>query len=365
MLLVIFALLARNLARSRIGRAFAAVRDRDIAAEMMGVNLARTKMLAFAISSFYAGCAGALLYTIIGFFDPASFNLLLSVQFIAMVLIGGAGTISGSIMGALFISLLPTLTRELPNYLPLDQQPGHRHAERLPGRVDPLRAAHRRVPDLRTARPVRHLGPDPALLEELALQLLAPLGTTNTGTTNEGDAGHETAEDRRPACDARSSSWRAAGGGGEDEGDGEVSAPGVTSEPCPEAVNEDNGCIYLGQISDLTEGPFAPLGVPITDAMKAFWQRVNEDGGIGGYDIDVDRVRPDNLYNPETHKQVYNEIKGDVLALAQTLGSPTTVGDPREPQERRGPRGTGLLDLAVGRSRTSSSSRERRTAWSR
>lgn len=117
-LLLVFALLARNLARSRVGRAFAAVRDRDMAAEMMGINLARTKLLAFAISSFYAGCAGALLFTITGFFDPTSFNLLLSVQFIAMVLIGGAGTVSGTIMGALFISLLPTLTRALPGYVP-------------------------------------------------------------------------------------------------------------------------------------------------------------------------------------------------------------------------------------------------------
>ena len=118
-LLLVFALFARNLARSKIGRAFAAVRDRDVAAEMMGINLARAKVLAFAVSSFYAGCAGALLYTIIGFFDPSSFNLLLSVQFIAMVLIGGAGTVSGTIMGALFISMLPTLTREMPNYIPL------------------------------------------------------------------------------------------------------------------------------------------------------------------------------------------------------------------------------------------------------
>lgn len=117
-LLCVFALAARNLARSRIGRAFAAVRDRDMAAEMMGINLPRTKQLAFAISSFYAGCAGALLYSIIGFFEPSSFNLLLSVQFIAMVLIGGAGTVSGTIMGALFIGLLPTLTRALPAYLP-------------------------------------------------------------------------------------------------------------------------------------------------------------------------------------------------------------------------------------------------------
>jgi len=118
-LLLLFALAARNLARSRVGRAFAAVRDRDMAAEMMAINLPRTKTLAFGISSFYAGCSGALLYSIIGFFDPASFNLLLSVLFIAMVLIGGAGTVSGTLMGAFFIALLPTLTRELPDYVPL------------------------------------------------------------------------------------------------------------------------------------------------------------------------------------------------------------------------------------------------------
>ena len=118
-LLLVFALAARNIGRSRVGRAFAAVRDRDMAAEMMAIDLPRTKTLAFALSSFYAGCAGGLLYTVSGFFDPASFNLLLSVQFIAMVLIGGAGTVGGTIAGALFISLLPTLTRELPNYLPL------------------------------------------------------------------------------------------------------------------------------------------------------------------------------------------------------------------------------------------------------
>ena len=118
-LLLVFALAARNIGRSRVGRAFAAVRDRDMAAEMMAIDLPRTKTLAFALSSFYAGCAGGLLYTVSGFFDPASFTLLLSVQFIAMVLIGGAGTVGGTIAGALFISLLPTLTRELPNYLPL------------------------------------------------------------------------------------------------------------------------------------------------------------------------------------------------------------------------------------------------------
>lgn len=117
-LLVIFAVLARNLVRSRTGRAFAAIRDRDIAAAVIGVDLTRYKMIAFAVSSFYAGVAGALMYVITGNFVPESFDLLMSVQFIAMILIGGVATISGSIMGALFITLLPRITRELPAVLP-------------------------------------------------------------------------------------------------------------------------------------------------------------------------------------------------------------------------------------------------------
>jgi ABC-type branched-subunit amino acid transport system substrate-binding protein len=100
---------------------------------------------------------------------------------------------------------------------------------------------------------------------------------------------------------------------------------GVTSEPCPEAVDQEKGCIYLGIISDLTEGPFRALAVPITDSQKAFWKRVNAQGGIGDYEVDVTKYVRDNKYNPQTHNQVYQEIKGNVLALAQSLGSPTTA----------------------------------------
>ncbi|GAA2346249.1 branched-chain amino acid ABC transporter permease [Dactylosporangium salmoneum] len=117
-LLLIEALAARNLARSRVGRALTAIRDRDVAAGVIGVNLARYKTIAFGASSFYAGCAGALLYVGAGYFDPSSFDLLLSVQYIAMVLIGGAGTVSGAVLGAFLITLLPRLTRGVPSYLP-------------------------------------------------------------------------------------------------------------------------------------------------------------------------------------------------------------------------------------------------------
>ncbi|MDV6011459.1 ABC transporter substrate-binding protein [Haloechinothrix sp. LS1_15] len=108
------------------------------------------------------------------------------------------------------------------------------------------------------------------------------------------------------------------------DGDAEIDV-GVTEDPCPNTPNEDNGCIYLGTISDLSEGPFAALAQPITEAQEAFWARVNEDGGIGGYDIDVTSFVRDNQYNPEIHNQVYRDIRDDVLALAQTLGSPQTA----------------------------------------
>jgi ABC-type branched-subunit amino acid transport system substrate-binding protein len=142
------------------------------------------------------------------------------------------------------------------------------------------------------------------------------------------------------AAGCRGGGEETAGGGEEDTGGGESEAAagdseaasdeiafdvGVTEEPCPEAVNQDNGCIYLGTISDLTQGPFSALGQSIVESQAAFWRAVNEDGGIGGFDIDVSTYVRDNLYNPETHNQVYQEIKGEILALAQTLGSPTTA----------------------------------------
>jgi len=100
---------------------------------------------------------------------------------------------------------------------------------------------------------------------------------------------------------------------------------GVTEEPCPEPVNEDNGCIYLGTISDLTQGPFASLGQSIVEAQTAFWRTVNEEGGIGGFDIDITTYIRDSFYVPERHNQVYLEIKPNILGIAQTLGSPGTA----------------------------------------
>ncbi len=102
---------AANLFRTRVGRAFVAVRDRDISAELMGVNLFRTKILSFMISSYYAGIAGGLWVFFTKVVTPENFPLSLSIQFLAMVIVGGLGSIKGTLLGTVFVTLVPELLR--------------------------------------------------------------------------------------------------------------------------------------------------------------------------------------------------------------------------------------------------------------
>lgn len=159
--------------------------------------------------------------------------------------------------------------------------------------------------------------------------VLAALAMLATACGGGGDADDDAADDTADTADTDTADddADADADSAADGSTGDVTFDvGVTEEACPDAVNEANGCIYLGLISDLTEGPFAPVSVPVTDAQVAFWRTVNEEGGIGGaFDVDVETYTRDNKYNPEEHNRVYNEIKPDVLALAQSLGSPTTA----------------------------------------
>ena len=103
---IIMVIGARNLMKTRVGRAFVAIRDDDIAAEVMGVNLTIYKTMSFAVSAFYAGIAGGLFGFVLSFFDPFAFNLILSIIFLVMVVVGGLGSVLGAIMGATLITYL-------------------------------------------------------------------------------------------------------------------------------------------------------------------------------------------------------------------------------------------------------------------
>src|SRR6185503_14740666 len=106
----VMALAAKNLMRSETGRAFMAVRDMDVAAAVVGIPMMHTKLLAFAISSFYCGVAGALYaFCYLGTVEPEAFTLDLSFRVLFMIIIGGVGSILGSFLGAAFITLFPIL----------------------------------------------------------------------------------------------------------------------------------------------------------------------------------------------------------------------------------------------------------------
>jgi branched-chain amino acid transport system permease protein len=117
---VVFALLAKNLVRGRIGRSWMAIRDRDIAAEIIGVRPLRTKLLAFGISSFYCGVAGAeLVFLFLGSAETLAFDINQSFLVLFMIIIGGLGSIMGSFLGAAFIVLMPIFLANAPRLVGL------------------------------------------------------------------------------------------------------------------------------------------------------------------------------------------------------------------------------------------------------
>ncbi|MBL8311039.1 MAG: branched-chain amino acid ABC transporter permease [Burkholderiales bacterium] len=116
-IVAIMALMAKNMVRSTVGRSWMAVRDMDVAAEVIGFRIMRTKLTAFAVSSFYCGVAGALYaYCYLGTVEPEAYNLDVSFRILFMVIIGGVGSILGSFLGAAFIVLLPVVLSVIVHY---------------------------------------------------------------------------------------------------------------------------------------------------------------------------------------------------------------------------------------------------------
>ncbi len=108
--LVVLVWIARNIQRSAVGRAFIALRDSEVAAQAMGISLAKYKTMAFAISAFYAGVAGGLWAHWLNYISPGNFGFGISIELFTIIVLGGLGTVSGAIVGALFLGLLPKLT---------------------------------------------------------------------------------------------------------------------------------------------------------------------------------------------------------------------------------------------------------------
>ena len=115
---VVLTLAAKNLVRGRIGRMWMAIRDMDIAAEIIGIRPLHAKLSAFAVSSFYTGVAGALwAFLRLGSWEPLAFDVNRSFQVLFMIIIGGLGTLLGSFLGAAFIVLVPIFLNQLPSWL--------------------------------------------------------------------------------------------------------------------------------------------------------------------------------------------------------------------------------------------------------
>ncbi len=160
-----------------------------------------------------------------------------------------------------------------------------------------------------------------ALLLVVPLSLIA-CGPAEPGSTGgpgsaavfEGEGGHSgTAED----------------GSGAPAEAAPLSDEGVTAAACAQPAGgratPGNGCIHLGVLTDLTTGPFAEFGSSVHRGQRDFWARVNAAGGIGGFDIDVDTYLRETSYVRSDHAAAYREIEPDILLLAQSLGTPTTM----------------------------------------
>ena len=116
--LVVFTIIAKNLVRGHLGRAWMATRDMDVAAEVIGIRPVYAKLTAFAVSSFYCGIAGALWgFVHLGSWEPLAFDLNLSLSLLFMIIIGGLGSLMGAYFGAAFIIMLPILLNQVPDLL--------------------------------------------------------------------------------------------------------------------------------------------------------------------------------------------------------------------------------------------------------
>jgi ABC-type branched-subunit amino acid transport system substrate-binding protein len=161
----------------------------------------------------------------------------------------------------------------------------------------------------------------------LALLLVATLALAACDGPEPGDRGEATQRPTTAEPTEPTEPTEPAGPTGQPEPDRPAvrTGPGVTPEPCPLPVNAANGCIYLAAFEDLGRGAFARLGVAANGARRAFWQRVNERGGIAGHDVDATTYVRDTGADPDVTVQAFGEVRAEVLAIASARGTAATA----------------------------------------
>ena len=306
---------ARNLLRSRPGRALQTLRDSEVAAAVMGVNVQGYKARIFLVSSMLGGLSGVLYALSIGAVAPESFSLLLSVQFLAMIVLGGLGSVWGAAVGAAFVSALPLVFQEYADSLPYIAEPGS------PGIVASQAAAF-----LYGLAIVLVVLFEPEGLAGLARKVRnafrhrlrgtrhprTPVGQL---TTPRGVQPMKTKHPRLVALVVIAMCLFGAGCGTKGSGGEGSSEGGVKTER-----GVEGNTITLGALTDLT-GVFAALGKDITNAQALYWQNQNAgDKVCGKYDVKLE-VK-DHGYVTQQGVQLYGSIHDDVLAIEQTIGSP-------------------------------------------
>ena len=293
----------------------------------MGVNVRDYKAKAFLVSSMYAGLAGVLYALSIGSVAPDSFGLALSVQFLAMIVLGGLGSVAGSILGATFVSALPLVFQQYAGSLPFIVDPGRARHRGQPGGRLPVRRGDRPRRALRARRTRRPRAPPaappvhPVLLRRTRR---VPIWTRHhAGASRLVNRRKQMMKKntKRGAVTLVSVAMVLAASGCSTKASDSASS---TQDGVKVGRGIDGTTIHARALTDLT-GVFAALGKDITNAQALYWKNQNAATRSAASTPWSETVK-DHGYDTQQGIQLYSSIHNDVLAIEQTIGSPINTG---------------------------------------
>ena len=295
--LLFFAALATlatlNLVRSRIGRAFVAIRDQDIAAEIIGINIFRYKLLSFAISSFYAGVCGVLYTYYFGIANYEAFQIGVSIDYLAMIIIGGLGSVLGSILGAIFVTMLPIVIRLVMEPLGRPVLQRRRAVEHhRQHQAGPVRRPDHLLSGGGAGGPQPVVAQHPQLLPRLAIFVLSMC-------SNEAQGGNAM---------SKSTSWLRSGHRGRRHGAGGRQPPSRRTRSWCSACNAT------------APAPRRPWAYSFAPAITTTSASLNSKGGVEGYKIRV--IEIDHEYKVPPAMEAHERFKKEGAVLEGVYGTP-------------------------------------------